>query len=153
VGTLDSYWAANIELTEPVPPLNLYDPHWPIWTFQEQLPPAKFVFNDDDRRGYAVDSLVSGGCIISGAKVERSVVYSRVRVNSWSSVEESVVLPEVDVGRHCQIRRAILDRGCVVPPHTRIGFDAEEDRARGFRVTPNGITLVTRPMLGQSMGL
>ncbi|HWK54005.1 MAG TPA: glucose-1-phosphate adenylyltransferase [Hyphomicrobiales bacterium] len=153
VGTLDSYWMANIELTLPVPPLNLYDPRWPIWTFQEQLPPAKFVFNDEDRRGYAVDSLVSSGCIVSGSKVVSSVLYSNVRTNSWSSVEESVLLPECDVGRHCAIRRAIIDRGCVIPPHTRIGWDAEEDRARGFRVTRSGVTLVTRAMLGQSVGV
>jgi len=153
VGTLDSYWTANIELTEPVPPLNLYDPRWPIWTFQEQLPPAKFVFNDEERRGYAVDSLVSGGCIISGSKISRSVMYSSVRTNSWSSIEESVILPEVNVGRYCEIRRAIIDRGCQIPPCTRIGFGLEEDRARGFRVTPGGVTLLTRSMLGQSVGV
>jgi glucose-1-phosphate adenylyltransferase len=153
VGTLDSYWTANIELTEPVPPLNLYDPRWPIWTFQEQLPPAKFVFNDEDRRGYAVDSLVSGGCIISGSRVVRSVLYSSVRTNSWSTIEESVVLPEVNVGRYCEIRRAIIDRGCQIPPNTRIGFDPVEDQARGFRVTSGGVTLVTRSMLGQSVGV
>jgi len=153
VGTLDSYWMANIELTQPVPPLNLYDPGWPIWTFQEQLPPAKFVFNDKDRRGYAVDSLVSGGCIISGSKVAKSVLYSNVRTNSWSTIDEAVLLPEANVGRYCEIRRAIIDRGCQIPPHTRIGVDHEEDRARGFRVTSGGVTLVTRAMLGQSVGV
>jgi glucose-1-phosphate adenylyltransferase len=152
VGTLDSYWSANIELTTPVPPLNLYDPRWPIWTFQEQAPPAKFVFNDDDRRGYAVDSLVSGGCIISGSKVESSVLYSNVRTNSWSSIEQSVLLPEVDVGRHCKLRKTIIDRGCKIPAGTEIGFDAAADKARGFRVTAGGVTLVTRSMLGQSVG-
>jgi glucose-1-phosphate adenylyltransferase len=153
VGTLDSYWLANIELTLPVPPLSLYDPRWPIWTFQEQLPPAKFVFNDDDRRGYAVDSLVSGGCIISGSKVVQSVMYSNVRTNSWSTIEESVLLPEVNVGRHCRLRRTIIDRGCHIPANTEIGFDAEADRARGFRVTAGGITLVTRGMMGQAEGV
>jgi glucose-1-phosphate adenylyltransferase len=152
VGTLDSYWLANIELTKPVPPLNLYDPRWPIWTFQEQSPPAKFVFNDDDRRGYAADSLVSGGCIISGSKVVQSILYSNVRTNSWSTIEESVLLPEVNVGRHCRIRRAIIDRGCNIPANTDIGFDAAADVARGFRVTSGGITLVTRAMLGQAVG-
>jgi glucose-1-phosphate adenylyltransferase len=152
VGTLDSYWLANIELTTPTPPLNLYDPRWPIWTFQEQLPPAKFVFNDNDRRGYAVDSLVSGGCIISGSKVESSVLYSNVRTNSWSSIEQSVLLPEVDVGRHCRLRKTIIDRGCKIPANTDIGFDAAADSARGFRVTAGGVTLVTRSMLGQSVG-
>jgi glucose-1-phosphate adenylyltransferase len=153
VGTLDSYWQANIELTLPVPPLNLYDPRWPIWTFQEQLPPAKFVFNDEDRRGYAVDSLVSGGCIISGAKIEKSVMYSNVRANSWSHIHSAVLLPEVNVGRHCHIRKAIIDRGCQIPQGMEIGIDAEQDRARGFRVTPGGVTLVTRSMLGQSVGV
>jgi glucose-1-phosphate adenylyltransferase len=152
VGTLDSYWQANLELTWPVPALNLYDGRWPIWTFQEQLPPAKFVFNDDDRRGMAVDSLVSSGVIISGASVTSSVIYSRVRANSWSSIQESVVLPEVTIGRHCEIRKAIIDRGCEVPEGMRIGVDPEEDRARGFRVTAGGVTLVTRSMLGQSVG-
>jgi glucose-1-phosphate adenylyltransferase len=152
VGTLDSYWLANIELTKPVPPLNLYDPRWPIWTFQEQSPPAKFVFNDDDRRGYAADSLVSGGCIISGSKVVQSILYSNVRTNSWSTIEESVLLPEVNVGRHCRIRRAIIDRGCNIPANTDIGYDAAADVARGFRVTSGGITLVTRAMLGQAVG-
>src|SRR5690606_31429894 len=134
VGTLDSYWQANIELTTPVPPLNLYDPRWPIWTFQEQLPPAKFVFNDEDRRGYAVDSLVSGGCIISGSKIQRSVLFSTVRTNSWADIEDAILLPEVNVGRHCRIRRAIIDRGCTIPAHTEIGLDADADRERGFRV-------------------
>jgi glucose-1-phosphate adenylyltransferase len=152
VGTLDSYWLANIELTSPVPPLNLYDPRWPIWTFQEQSPPAKFVFNDDDRRGHAVDSLVSGGCIISGSKVVQSVLYSNVRTNSWSVIEESVLLPEVNVGRHCRIKRAIIDRGCNIPANTEIGFDPAADAARGFRVTSGGVTLVTRAMLGQAVG-
>ena len=152
VGTRDSYWLANIELTTPLPPLNLYDPRWPIWTFQEQLPPAKFVFNDEDRRGYAVDSLVSGGCIISGSKVVSSVMYSNVRTNSWSTIEESVLLPEVNVGRHCKIRKAIIDRGCSIPANTTIGYDKDADIASGFRVTAGGVTLVTRSMLGQSVG-
>jgi glucose-1-phosphate adenylyltransferase len=152
VGTLDSYWLANIELTTPLPPLNLYDPRWPIWTFQEQLPPAKFVFNDEDRRGYAVDSLVSGGCIISGSKVVSSVLYSNVRTNSWSTIEESVLLPEVNIGRHCKIRKAIIDRGCSIPANTTIGYDREADIASGFRVTAGGVTLVTRSMLGQTVG-
>lgn len=152
VGTLDSYWLANIELTYPVPALNLYDMRWPIWTHQEQLPPAKFVFNDDDRRGSAVDSLVSSGCIVSGAQVVSSILYSRVRANSWSSISESVVLPEVNIGRHCRIQKTIIDRGCHIPEGTSIGIDHAEDRARGFRVTEGGVTLVTRKMLGQTVG-
>ena len=152
VGTLDSYWLANIELTSPSPQLNLYDPRWPIWTFQEQLPPAKFVFNDDDRRGYAVDSLVSGGCIISGSKIVQSVLYSNVRTHSYSTIEESVLLPEVEVGRDCHLRKTIIDSGCDVPAGTNIGLDHAVDRARGFRVTDGGVTLVTHAMLGQSVG-
>ena len=152
VGTLDSYWQANIELAGPVPDLNLYDPRWPIWTFQEQLPPAKFVFNDDDRRGYAVDSLVSGGCIISGSYVNHSILFSNVRTNSFSSIEESVLLPEVNVGRHCKIKKTIIDRGCSIPPGSEIGYDHTADREKGFRVTEGGVTLVTRAMLGQAVG-
>jgi glucose-1-phosphate adenylyltransferase len=152
VGTLDSYWKANIELTYPVPALNLYDMRWRVWTFEEQLPPAKFVFNDDDRRGFAVDSLVASGCIVSGSAVSRSVLCSRVRVNSWAKLEECVILPEANIGRHCELHRVILDRGCHLPEGTRIGFDAEEDRARGYRVTAEGVTLVTRSMLGQTVG-
>ena len=110
------------------------------------------MFNDDDRRGYAVDSLVSGGCIISGSIVVQSILYSNVRTNSWSSIEESVLLPEVNVGRHCRIRRAIIDRGVSIPANTEIGFDRDADIARGFRVTSGGITLVTRAMLGQVVG-
>lgn len=152
VGTLDSYWQANMELAAPVPPLNLYDPRWPIWTFQEQQPPAKFVFNDDDRRGYAVDSLVSGGCIISGAKIDRTIMFSNVRANSYSTIEESVILPEVNIGRKCKIRKAIIDRGCNIPAETIIGYDKKKDVERGFRVTEKGVTLVTRTMLGQNVG-
>lgn len=152
VGTLDSFWLANIELALPVPPLNLYDPRWPIWTFQEQLPPAKFVFNDDDRRGYAVDSLVSGGSIISGAKVDRTIMFSNCRVNSYSSIEESVILPDVTIGRNCKIRKAIIDRGVRIPGDSVIGYDHKQDRANGFRVSEGGVTLVTRSMLGQTVG-
>ena len=149
VGTLDSFWQANMELVSPEPALNMYDPDWPIWTYQSQLPPAKFVFNDDNRRGMAVDSTVSGGCIISGAKVSRSLLFSNVRVRSYSEIHESVILPEVTVGRNCCIRKAIIDRACVIPDGFEIGCDHEQDRARGFRVTDQGVVLVTREMLGQ----
>lgn len=152
VGTLDSYWMANMELAEPVPPLNIYDERWPIWTYQEQLPPAKFVFDDDDRRGNAVDSLVASGCILSGASARKSVLFSNVRINSYSKVEESVIFPDVNISRHCRIRKAIIDTGCEIPEHMEIGFDAEADRAKGFRVTDSGVTLVTRGMLGLSSG-
>lgn len=150
VGTLDSFWQANMELVSPEPALNMYDPDWPIWTYQSQLPPAKFVFDEEDRRGMAVDSTVSGGCIISGAKISRSLLFSNVRVRSYSLIEESVILPEVVVGRNCRIRKAIIDRACVIPDDTEIGYDHEQDRARGFRVTDQGVVLVTRDMFGQS---
>ncbi|MGS2722672.1 glucose-1-phosphate adenylyltransferase [Porticoccus sp. GXU_MW_L64] len=152
VGTIDSFWEANMELMQTTPPLNLYDDKWPIWTYQSQLPPAKFVFDRDDRRGMAVDSLVSGGCIISGSEVRQSLLFSNVRVHSYSTIEESVVLPEVEIGRNCTIRRTIIDRGCCIPPGMEIGVDAEQDKARGFRVSDKGVTLVTKGMLGQREG-
>ena len=150
VGTLDSFWQANMELIEPSPSLNLYDHDWPIWTFQKQLPPAKFVFDDEKRRGMAVDSMVSGGCIISGGKVKKSMLFSDVRVHSFTEIEQSVLLPEVDVGRGAKIKKAIIDAGCRIPENTVIGHDHEHDAARGFRVTKKGVVLVTRKMLGQS---
>lgn len=152
VGTLDAFWEANMEMVSPTPSLNLYDHSWPIWTYQTQLPPAKFVFDDDDRRGYAVDSMVSGGCIISGGTVRRSLLFSDVRVHSYTLVESSVILPEVIIGRGAKVKRAIIDRACVIPEGMEIGFDTERDKANGFRVTDKGITLVTREMLGQLGG-
>jgi glucose-1-phosphate adenylyltransferase len=152
VGTLDAFWEANMELVSPTPSLNLYDHQWPIWTYQTQLPPAKFVFDDDDRRGYAVDSMVSGGCIISGGTVRRSLLFSDVRVHSYTLIEESVLLPEVQVHRYAKVRRAIIDRACEIPRGMEIGIDHEQDRANGFRVTKKGVTLVTREMLGQRGG-
>ena len=149
VGTLDSFWQANMELVEPSPALNLYNQDWPIWTFQKQSPPAKFVFDDDNRRGSAVDSMVSGGCIISGGAVKKSLLFSDVRVNSYSSIEESVILPDVVIKRGCKIKKAIIDAACIIPPNTVIGYDHEQDEARGFRVTKGGVVLVTRKMLGQ----
>ncbi len=151
VGTLDAFWEANMELISVSPELNLYDQEWPILTRQAQLPPAKFVFNDDDRRGIATDSMVSGGCVISGASLNRSLLFSGVNVHSYSTVEDTVVLPEVDIGRHCKIRKAIIDRGCHIPPGTEIGVDPEKDKARGFRRTEKGVVLVTPDMLGQQL--
>lgn len=145
VGTIDAYWDANIDLTATDPMLNLYDTHWPIWTYQPQLPPAKFVHNSDDRRGLAIESLVSGGCIVSGA-VFRSVLFSQVRVHSYASVNWSVLLPGVQVGRHVRITRAVVDRDCMIPDGMVIGEDAAADAARFYR-TESGITLVTRDML------
>jgi glucose-1-phosphate adenylyltransferase len=150
VGTLDAYWAANVDLVQITPDLNLYDRSWPIWTHQEQLPPAKFVFDDEDRRGSAVDSMVSGGDIISGATVRRSLLFSDVHVHSYSTVEDSVILPNADIGRHCVVRRAVIDKHCHLPPGLRIGVDPEEDRRR-FHVSEGGVTLVTPEMLGQKV--
>jgi glucose-1-phosphate adenylyltransferase len=150
VGTVDAFWEANLELIGVTPPLNLYDDSWPIWTYQEQLPPAKFVFDDDDRRGMAVDSMVSGGCIISGAVVRTSLLFSNVRVNSYSSLSDSVVLPDVDIGRNCRIKKAVIDRGVHIPEGTVIGEDLEAD-AKRFYVTEGGVILVTGEMLGQEI--
>ena len=148
VGTVDAFWEANLEIIGVTPPFNLYDQHWPIWTYQEQLPPAKFVFDDDDRRGMAVDSMVSGGCIISGSTVRHSMVFSNVRVNSYCNIENSVILPDVSIGRHCRINKAVIDQGCHVPEGTIIGEDPEADAER-FYVTKSGVVLVTPDMLGQ----
>jgi glucose-1-phosphate adenylyltransferase len=148
VGTVDALWLANLELIGISPELNLYDAHWPIWTYQEQLPPAKFVFDDDNRRGMAVDSMVAGGCIVSGARVSHSLLFSQVHVHSFSTVEEAVIFPDVDIGQRCQLRKALVDRGSRIPPGTRIGFDHAEDQKR-FYVSPKGVVLVTPEMLGQ----
>jgi glucose-1-phosphate adenylyltransferase len=145
VGTLDAYWDANIDLTATDPLLNMYDSDWPIWTYQPQLPPAKFVHNVDDRQGRALESIVSGGCIVSGS-VLRSVLYSNVRVHSWADVRWSVLLPGVQVGRRARLNRVILDRDCHVPDGLVIGEDPVADAARFLR-TESGIVLVTRDML------
>lgn len=151
VGTLDAFWEANMELVSVTPQLNLYDNAWPIHTHQTQAPPAKFVFDDPGRRGQAIQSMVSGGCVVSGADVRKSLLFSNVKVNSFSEVSESVVLPDVVVGRNCKINRAIIDRGSIVPEGTIIGHDHDEDRKNGFRVTESGLTLVTPDMLGQEL--
>jgi len=130
-----------------VPDLNMYDERWPIWTHQEQLPPAKFVFDDDDRRGHALDSLVSGGCIISGSKLKRSLLFSNVHVHSYCAIEDSVILPNVDVGRGVVLKRVVVDKDCRLPPGLSAGVDPDEDRRR-FHVTPKGVTLITPQMLG-----
>ncbi len=151
VGNLDAFWDANMELLGITPELNLYDLEWPILTAQAQLPPAKFVFDDENRRGMATDSMVSGGCLISGARLNRSLLFSDVHVHSYAEVEDSVVLPEADIGRGAQVRRAIIDRGCRVPEGMKIGFDAEQDKAAGFTVSPGGVVLVTPSMLNQKI--
>ena len=146
VGTVDAYYDANMELVRVSPELNIYDEQWPIWTYQEQLPPAKFVFDDDDRRGIAVDSMVSGGCIIAGSRVSNSLLFSNVRVHDYSEVDRAVVLPRVRIGERCVIRNAIIDEGATVPDGTRIGVDPVADAER-YSVTDGGIVLVTSAML------
>ncbi|MDX8389886.1 MAG: glucose-1-phosphate adenylyltransferase [Mariprofundaceae bacterium] len=148
VGTIDAYWEANINLASLEPELDMYDTAWPIWTHQEQLPPAKFAFDNDERRGMAVDSLISGGCLITGSTVRHSVLYSNVRVHSFSVVKDSVILPDVTIHRDCRISRCVIDKGVEIPEGTIIGEDKEED-AKRFYVSENGVTLVTPEMLGQ----
>ena len=150
VGTVDAYWEANMDLTRVTPDLNLYDQDWPIWTHQEQLPPAKFIFDDEGRRGFATDSMVSGGCIVSGSSIRRSMLFSNVRVNSYGSIEDSVILPDVQVNRHVRLRRVVVDKNCVLPEGLTAGFDPVEDRKR-FLVSERGITLITPEMLGQEL--
>jgi glucose-1-phosphate adenylyltransferase len=149
VGTVDAYYEANMELVQVSPELNIYDEQWPIWTYQEQLPPAKFVFDDDDRRGAAIDSMVSGGCIISGSRVKNSLLFSQVRVHDYSSIDSSVLLPRVRVGERCVIRRAIIDSGALIPDGMQIGVDPAADAER-FYVTESGVVLVTAAMLRSS---
>ena len=132
VGTVDSFWAANLELIGVTPELNLYDDEWPIWTYQEQLPPAKFIFDDDDRRGMAVDSMVSGGCIISGARVCHSLLFSNVTIDNYTKVDSSVVLPDVTIGKNCRIFHAVIDKGCDISDGTIIGKNEEEDKKRFY---------------------
>jgi len=150
VGSLDSYWKANMELCDVEPELDLYSKSWPIWTYQVQHPPAKFIFDDEGRRGEAIDSIVAGGCIISGARVKRSVIFFGTKVSSYSSVKDCVVLPKVYIGRNCDISRAIIDKSCAIPDGTIIGKDPQADKER-FHVTPDGIVLVTPDMLGQNL--
>jgi glucose-1-phosphate adenylyltransferase len=146
VGTIDAYYEANVELVNVDPELNIYDREWPIWTYQVHSPPAKFVLDEDDRRGMAINSVVSGGCIISGSTVRGSLLFSDVRVDEHSIVEDAVVLPRVEIGKGCHVRRAILDEGCQVPDGMQIGLDHTAD-ARRFNVTDKGVVLVTADML------
>ncbi len=145
VGTVDAYWEANIDLTATDPALNLYDRNWPVWTYQAQLPPAKFVHNQMDRHGIAIESTVAGGCIVSG-ELNRSLIFSACRVHSFAKVNWSVLLPDVDVGRGARLNRCIIDHGVKIPAGMVIGEDPVED-ARRFRRTDNGVTLVTRQMI------
>ncbi len=150
VGTLESYWKANMELCEIEPELNLYQRDWPIWTYQSQSPPAKFAFDDDGRRGMAVDSLIAGGCIVSGAEVRRSVIFFNTHIETGSYVEDSVILPKVTIGKNCTIKRTVIDKGTLIPDGFEVGVDLEKDKER-FLVTEEGIVLVTPGMMGQRL--
>jgi glucose-1-phosphate adenylyltransferase len=155
VGTLDAYYQANMDLVEIDPVLNLYDAEWPIRTFQPQLPPPKFVFSDEGprgaaRRGEANDSMVCQGCIVSGGHVRRSILSPKVRINSYALVESSILFEGVEVGRHCRIRRAIIDKDVKIPPHTTIGYDLEHDRQRGFIVTEQGVAVIAKAELPET---
>jgi len=151
VGTIESFWKANLDLCSVTPELNLYNGDWPIWTYQAQMPPAKFIFDDEGRRGEAIDSLIAGGCIISGARIKRSVISSGGWVHSYSLVKDSVLLPRVQVHRHCRIQNAVIDKGCVIPEGTIIGEDLAEDKRRFYVEEASGIVLVTPEMLGQRL--
>ncbi|WP_040726126.1 glucose-1-phosphate adenylyltransferase [Thiomicrorhabdus sp. Kp2] len=151
VGTIESFWKANLDLCSIEPELNLYDRDWPIWTYQAQMPPAKFTFDDEGRRGEAIDSMVAGGCIISGARIKRSVISSGSRVHSYSHIKDSVLLPRVEVGRNCRIQNAVIDKGAIIPEGTIIGEDPVEDAKRFYIEESSGIVLVTPEMLGQKL--
>jgi len=146
VGTVDAYWEANIDLTDIVPDLDLFDQEWPIWTDSAITPPAKFVHDEDGRRGMALSSLVSGGCIISGAKVKRSLLFTGVRANSYADIENAVILPYVDIGRSARLANVVIDRGVTIPEGLVVGEDPVAD-AKRFRRTEKGICLITQPMI------
>jgi glucose-1-phosphate adenylyltransferase len=146
VGTIDAFWQANIDLTDFVPKLDLYDNTWPIWTYAELVPPAKFVHDEDGRRGMAISSLVSGDCIVSGSEVRNSLLFTGCRTHSFSSLEYVVALPQVVVNRKAQLKNVVIDRGVVIPEGLVVGEDPEED-ARWFRRTDSGIVLITQDML------
>jgi glucose-1-phosphate adenylyltransferase len=146
VGTVDAYFEANLDLTDFVPALDLYDTGWPIWTFAEITPPAKFIHDHDDRRGRAISSLVSGGCIVSGAAVKESLLFTGVRVNSYSDVDRAVILPYADVGRSARLRNVVIDRGVRIPEGLVVGEDPDLDAAR-FRRTEKGVCLITQAMV------
>ncbi|MGH6739023.1 MAG: glucose-1-phosphate adenylyltransferase [Bradyrhizobium sp.] len=146
VGTVDAYWSANIDLTDVLPELDLYDRSWPIWTYAEITPPAKFVHDEEGRRGEAVTSLVSGGCIVSGASLRRSLLFTGVHLHSHARVEGAVILPYVDVGQHARVRNVVIDRGVRIPEGLVVGEDPELDGKR-FRISENGVCLITQQMI------
>ncbi len=145
-GTIDAYWKANIDLTDFTPELDLWDRTWPIWTYSESVPPAKFIHDEENRRGSAVSSMVSGGCIVSGTEIRNSVLFTMVRTNSYAALDHVVALPYVDVGRHARLRNVVIDRGVIIPKGLVVGEDPEED-AKWFRVSEGGVTLITQTML------
>jgi glucose-1-phosphate adenylyltransferase len=146
VGTLDAFWKANIDLTDFLPELDLWDTRWPIWTYSESVPPAKFIHDEADRRGSAVSSMVSGGCIISGTEVRNSLLFTMVHTNSYAMLDHSVMLPHSYVSRHARLTKCIVDRGVYIPEGLIVGEDPDED-AKWFRVTEGGVTLITQDML------
>jgi glucose-1-phosphate adenylyltransferase len=148
VGTVDAYFQANIDLTDVVPDLDLYDNEWPIWTYAEMSAPAKFVHDEEERRGMAVQSLVSGGCIVSGASLRRTLLFTGVHVHSYAQIDHAVILPHVQIGRGARLTRVIVDRGVQIPPGLVVGEDPMED-ARRFRRTESGVCLITKPMIAR----
>jgi glucose-1-phosphate adenylyltransferase len=146
VGTVDAFWSANLDLASNMPELNLYDREWPIWTYQEQLPPAKFVPDDSGNHGKIANTLISGGCIVGGSDITQAVIFSNVRIESYCRIVQAVILPQTTIGANCRLQRVVVDRGCFIPDGTVIGEDAESDAARFYR-TDNGVVLVTQDML------
>ena len=146
VGTVDAFWEANIDLTDFTPELNLWDRNWPIWTYAESVPPAKFIHDQSDRRGVAVSSMVSGGCVISGTEVRNSLLFTEVHTNSWAVLDHAVVLPYVTVGRNARLRKVVIDAGVTIPENLVVGEDPKEDK-EFFRVSEKGTTLITQPMV------
>ncbi len=144
VGSIDAYWQANMDLLDYDPELNLYSQEWPLRTFNYNYPPAKFIWEEGERVGMATNSMVSEGCIVSGAGLSRCVLSPKVKVNSYSQISESILMENVEIGRYSKIKKAIIDKNVVVPPNSRIGFNREEDERRGFHVSPNGVTVVPK---------
>jgi glucose-1-phosphate adenylyltransferase len=152
VGTIDAYYEANLELTGVAPQLNMYDHRWPVRTYQPNLPPPKFVFNSSDRRGEAIDSIVSAGVIISGGKVLRSVIGPQTRVNSYAEIEDSIIFADVNIGRGAKIRRAIIDKGVDIPAGMHIGYDEDADRRNGCTISESGVRVIAKGDGRESFG-
>jgi len=144
VGSIDAYWEANMDLLAPLPEFDLYNQSWAIKTENSNLPPAKFIWRESERTGMATNSLVSEGCVISGGQIDKCVLSFGVRVNSFSQVEESIIFENVNIGRYAKIKKSIIDKGVFIPPYTEIGYNKEEDEARGFSVSDSGITIVPK---------